>query len=140
MDISSVCIVGGSGFVGRSVADHLCARGLRVRVLTRSRPRAMPIAVLPTAEIEVVNPHDAAALARAFENMDAVVNLVGILNEGGGHTFRAAHVELPRRRRGSTQEERQNHEPSQVSHHDILPNPSVHRGRPGRGAGRRYNR
>jgi uncharacterized protein YbjT (DUF2867 family) len=97
MRISSVCIVGGSGFVGRSVADHLCARGLRVRVLTRSRPRAMPIAVLPTAEIEVVNPHDATALARAFENMDAVVNLVGILNEGGGRTFRAAHVELPRR-------------------------------------------
>ena len=97
MDISSVCIVGGSGFVGRAVADHLCARGLRVRVLTRSRPRAMAIAVLPTAEIEVVNPHDANELARAFENMDAVVNLVGILNEGGGRTFRGAHVELPRR-------------------------------------------
>jgi NADH dehydrogenase len=97
VNISSVCIVGGSGFVGRSVADHLCARGLRVRVLTRSRPRAMRIAVLPTAEIEVVNPHDATALTRAFENMDAVVNLVGILNEGGGRTFRGAHVELPRR-------------------------------------------
>jgi NADH dehydrogenase len=97
VDISSVCIVGGSGFVGRVVTEHLCARGLRVRVLTRSRPRAMPIAVLPTAEIEVVNPHDAGALTRAFENMDAVVNLVGILNEGGGRTFRSCHVELPRK-------------------------------------------
>jgi NADH dehydrogenase len=47
VDISSVCIVGGSGFVGRVVTEHLCARGLRVRVLTRSRPRAMPLAVLP---------------------------------------------------------------------------------------------
>ena len=97
MDIASVCIVGGSGFVGRAVADHLCERGLRVRVLTRSRPRAMPIAVLPTAEIEVVDPQDAAALTRAFDDMDAVVNLVGILNEGPGHTFRACHVELPRK-------------------------------------------
>src|SRR5438128_5059912 len=97
MHISSVCIVGGSGFVGRAVTEQLCARGLRVRVLTRSRPRAMALAVLPTAEIEVVNPHDAGELTRAFENMDAVVNLVGILNEGGGRTFRSAHVELPRR-------------------------------------------
>lgn len=97
MDITSVCIVGGSGFVGQAVADHLCERGLRVRILTRSRPRAMRTAVLPTAEIEVADPHDANALARAFDNMDAVVNLVGILNEGRGRTFRACHVELPRK-------------------------------------------
>ena len=97
MDIGSVCIVGGSGFVGRSVAEQLCSRGLRVRVITRSRPRAMSIAVLPTAEIEVADPHEPAALARAFENMDAVVNLVGVLHEGGGRAFQACHVELPRK-------------------------------------------
>jgi NADH dehydrogenase len=95
MEIASACIVGGSGFVGRSVADQLCARGMRVRVITRSRPRAMPISVLPTAEIEVADPHEPAALARAFENMDAVVNLVGMLHESGGQTFRRSHVELP---------------------------------------------
>ena len=54
MDIRSACLLGGSGFVGRSIADQLCSRGLRVRVLTRSRPRAMAMAVLPTAEIEWV--------------------------------------------------------------------------------------
>ena len=97
MEITSACIVGGSGFVGRSVAEQLCARGMRVRVITRNRTRAMPIAVLPTAEIEVANPHDPVALARAFENMDAVVNLVGILHEGGGRTFQQCHVELPRK-------------------------------------------
>ena len=97
MEIASVCIVGGSGFVGSIVADHLCARGLRVRVLTRSRPRAMPLAVLPTVEIMVCNPHEPTDLARAFDGMDAVVNLVGILHEGGGgRGFRANHVELPR--------------------------------------------
>ena len=96
MQIASACIVGGSGFVGSAVADHLCARGLRVRVLTRSRPRAMRLAVLPTVEIMVCNPHEPAELARAFDGMDAVVNLVGILHEGGPRTFRANHVELPR--------------------------------------------
>jgi NADH dehydrogenase len=96
MDITSVCILGGSGFVGRSVAEQLCGRGLRVRVITRSRPRAMAVAVLPTAEIEVADPHDPASLARAFDGMDAVVNLVGILHESGRRTFEACHVELPR--------------------------------------------
>jgi NADH dehydrogenase len=97
MDISSVCIVGGSGFVGRAIADHLSTAGTRVRVITRSRPRAMPLAVLPTVEVVVADPHDTASLARCFDDMDAVVNLVGILHEGGGQTFERCHVELPRK-------------------------------------------
>ena len=96
MDIESVCIVGGSGYVGRSVADHIGSTGRRVRVLTRSRPRAMAVAVLPTAELVVADPHRAEDLDRAFAGMDAVVNLVGILNETRRESFRACHVELPR--------------------------------------------
>lgn len=97
MQIDSVCIVGGSGYVGRSVADHVATSGRRVRVLTRSRPRAMTLTVLPTAEVMVCDPHDAAALDRAFAGIDAVVNLVGILSPSGSQTFRACHVELPRK-------------------------------------------
>jgi NADH dehydrogenase len=98
MDISSVCILGGSGFVGRAVADHLSGElGLRVRVITRSRPRAMPLAVLPTLELIVADAHDTRALAQAFDGMDAVVNLVGILHERRGETFEACHAELPRK-------------------------------------------
>lgn len=97
MDISNVCIVGGSGFVGRAIADHLTAREIRVRVITRSLPRAMPVTVLPTVEVVVADPHDTASLARAFDNMDAVINLVGILHEGGRETFERCHVELPRK-------------------------------------------
>lgn len=95
MDISNVCIVGGSGFVGRALAEQLAPRGIGVRVITRNRPRAMALTVLPTVEVVVADPHDTASLARAFENMDAVVNLVGILHEGGRQTFQSCHVELP---------------------------------------------
>jgi NADH dehydrogenase len=95
MDIRNVCLVGGSGFVGRSVADQVAATGANVRVITRSRPRAMDLAVLPTVEIVVADVHDTAALARAFEGMDAVVNLVGILHETRRQTFQGCHVELP---------------------------------------------
>ena len=97
MQIDSVCILGGSGYVGRSVADHIASSGRRVRVLTRSRPRAMPVAVLPTAEIVVGNAHEPADLDRAFDGMDAVVNLVGILNETRRQSFSACHVELPKK-------------------------------------------
>jgi uncharacterized protein YbjT (DUF2867 family) len=97
MDIASVCILGGTGFVGRSIADHAGRRGLRVRVLTRYAPNAAPITVLPTVEIMVGNPRDPQALESAFADMDAVVNLVGILHPGRRSGFREAHVELPRR-------------------------------------------
>ena len=100
MDISSVCIVGGSGFVGEAIADELAGVGaanLRVRVITRSRPRAMNLTVLPTVELVVADPHDTASLARCFEDMDAVINLVGILHESRRETFERAHVELPRK-------------------------------------------
>ena len=97
MDIGSVCIIGGSGFVGRSVADHAVARGLRVRVVTRSAPRANDLLVLPTLEVMVADPHDEKDLGRAFEDMDAVVNLAGILHEGGRASFERVHAELPRK-------------------------------------------
>ena len=96
MEIESVCIVGGSGYVGRSVVEHIQEGGRRVRVVTRQRPRAAGLTVLPTVEVMVGNPHDPAVLDRAFEGMDAVVNLVGILHEDRRQSFRACHVELPR--------------------------------------------
>jgi uncharacterized protein YbjT (DUF2867 family) len=97
MKMKSVCILGGSGFVGRALADHLCAQGVRVRIVTRVLPRAMPLTVLPTVEITTAASLDEETLARCFEDMDAVVNLIGILHEGGGQTFRDCHAELPAR-------------------------------------------
>ena len=97
MDIKNVCIIGGTGFVGRSIADQACAAGYRVRVLTRSRIRARPLTVLPTLEVMVGDPSSDAGLMRALEGMDAVVNLAGILHPSGRNTFRSVHVELPRR-------------------------------------------
>ncbi|HEX7466123.1 MAG TPA: transglycosylase SLT domain-containing protein [Usitatibacter sp.] len=97
MDIESLCIIGGTGFVGRSIAEQACARGLRVRVVTRSAPRARPLLVLPTLEAIVADPNDEASLGRCLENMDAAVNLAGILHERRGATYESVHAELPRK-------------------------------------------
>ena len=97
MRIASVCLLGGTGFVGQAIADALAPRGVRIRVVTRSEPRAAPLRVLPTAEVMTGDVHDPDFLRRAFDNMDAVVNLVGILHETRRQTFQACHVELPRK-------------------------------------------
>lgn len=97
MDVCAICVLGGSGFVGRSIAERACARGLRVRVVTRSPTRSRALTVLPTVEIMVADARDEPTLERAFEGMDAVVNLVGILHESGGQAFSAMHAELPRK-------------------------------------------
>ena len=97
MPIESVCLLGGTGFVGRAVAEHLYERGLRVRVVTRSVGRSRPLWVVPTVEVVVADPHDEVGLAAQFEGMDAVVNFCGILHETRKQTFERVHVELPRK-------------------------------------------
>ena len=97
MDISSVCILGGSGFVGRAIADELARAAIRMRIVSRSRPRAAPLTVFPMAEVAIADVHDPEALRRCFEGCDAVVNLVGILHESRHQTFARCHEELPRK-------------------------------------------
>jgi uncharacterized protein YbjT (DUF2867 family) len=93
----SVCILGGTGFVGRAVAELLAPLGQRVRVVTRMQVRAKPLAVLPTVEVMEADIHDAQSLRRCFENMDVVINCVGILHETRRQRFQACHAELPAR-------------------------------------------
>lgn len=98
MEINTVAVLGGSGFVGRNVCEALAADGYRIRVATRDRERAKrQLILLPTAEVERVDVHDQAALSRFARGAEAVVNLVGVLHDGrGAGSFQAAHVELAR--------------------------------------------
>jgi uncharacterized protein YbjT (DUF2867 family) len=92
----SVCVLGGTGFVGSELVARLAAGGHSVRVLTRNPTHGSHLAVLPTVEIVDANVHDRAALAFHFAGCDVAVNLVGILNERGrsGAGFQRAHAEL----------------------------------------------
>lgn len=94
MHIQSVCVLGGTGFVGRHIVRLLCAQGMTVRTPTRSADKARQALTSLPVEIVPADVHDAAQLARVFEGVDAVINLVGILHEQGGQTFQRVHVEL----------------------------------------------
>jgi NADH dehydrogenase len=93
MRIRNVCIFGGSGFVGRHLANLLTSRKIRLRIPTRHRERAKALLVLPTADVVQADVHDDSQIDRLVEGMDAVINLIGVLHGD----FRAAHVELPRK-------------------------------------------
>jgi len=99
MKINTVCILGGTGFVGRHLIQELTAGGYQLRVLTRRREQHRDLLVLPNLALVEADIHDAHALTGQFAGCDAVINLVGILNEKGrdGSGFRHAHVELPRK-------------------------------------------
>lgn len=99
MEITTACVLGGSGFVGRHVCHALAAAGYRLRVATRDRERAKEqLILLPTVDVSAVNVHEPGQLAEFVSGADAVINVVGVLHDGrGARGFQAAHVELVRK-------------------------------------------
>lgn len=100
MLIRKICILGGTGFVGRVLANRLVRDGIRLRILTRNRERNKDdLILLPKTELLETDVHQQENLNRQFAGCDAVINLVGILNERGrdGRGFHHVHVELTRK-------------------------------------------
>jgi len=102
MELKKVLLIGGSGFVGGWIANRLSARGIRVTIPTRHRDNTKQVILLPTVYTVEADVHDPQVLASLMHDVDAVINLVGILHDGDssqpyGKRFAAAHVELPRK-------------------------------------------
>ena len=91
-----VCVLGGTGFVGMAIVVRLIKQGCTVRVLTRRRERHKDLLVLPGVEVIETDIQHAPALEHYLRDCDAVINLVGILNEkrDNGLGFRHVHVNL----------------------------------------------
>ena len=90
----SICVLGGTGFVGTELVTRLVANGHWVRVPTRSPSHGQHLRVLATVELVTANIHDPRTLGQLLASMDAVINLVGILNQSGRASFHAVHVDL----------------------------------------------
>jgi uncharacterized protein YbjT (DUF2867 family) len=97
MATKTICVLGGTGFVGRHIAQLLCAQGVAVRIPTRNADKARRALTTMPVEILPADVHDPSRLAGLFAGVDAVINLVGILHEQHGQSFRQVHVELPRK-------------------------------------------
>lgn len=94
MSKMTIGIFGGSGFVGGVLANRLARRGASIRIFTRKRDHARHLWLLPDTNVVEVDPAEQEALNAAVDGCDAVVNLIGILNErrDNGEGFREAHI------------------------------------------------
>jgi uncharacterized protein YbjT (DUF2867 family) len=98
MALRRVTVFGGSGFLGRYVVERLADRDLIVQVAVRDPEAAKHLRTL--GQVGQVTPFacdvtDAAAVARAVDGADGVINLVGLLAERGRQTFKSVHVDAP---------------------------------------------
>jgi len=105
MRIQKVCILGGSGFVGRHIANRLSDERIEKVVLTRHRERNRHLLPIPNLQLVEADVHDDKQLLEYFDGCDAVINLVGVLNDSrkSGESFQDAHVELVRKIVGAAQ-------------------------------------
>ncbi|HEX2791781.1 MAG TPA: complex I NDUFA9 subunit family protein [Steroidobacteraceae bacterium] len=92
----TICIAGGTGFVGQELISRLTRAGHELRVLTRASSHAIDLMPLPSVELAVGDVYSPEFLRRSIDGCDVVINLVGILNERGfgGAGFRRAHVQF----------------------------------------------
>ncbi|MDX1379745.1 MAG: complex I NDUFA9 subunit family protein, partial [Xanthomonadales bacterium] len=91
-----IVLLGATGFVGHHLLPRLSKAGHRCLALSRYRMGCRELTVIPRVDVRQADVYDRARLAASFAGADAVVNMVGILNEKGrnGKGFRRAHVEL----------------------------------------------
>ncbi|WP_439359245.1 complex I NDUFA9 subunit family protein [Bradyrhizobium sp. DASA03007] len=90
-----VTIFGGSGFLGRNVVRALCKRDYRIRVAVR-RPELAGY-LQPSGKVGQVHTVQAnlrypASVEAALRDSHVVINLVGVLTEGGQQTFDAVQA------------------------------------------------
>jgi NADH dehydrogenase len=99
MGTHRLCVLGGTGFIGRYLVSRLAREGHHLRVLTRRRERHRDLLVIPTLELVESDVHHAANLLEGTKGCDAVINLVGVLNPGTdpASSFQSVHVDLPRK-------------------------------------------
>src|SRR5688572_16643411 len=94
-----VTVFGGSGFLGRYVVRALAKRGYRVIVATRRPDLAghlQPFGTVGQIHAIQANLRYPDSIRHAVAKADHVVNLVGILQEGGRQSFGALQAEGPR--------------------------------------------
>ena len=99
MKNKTICILGGTGFVGQHLAHRLTRAGYSVRVLTRRPERHRALIVNPAVRLVEANACSLHDLHGQLAGAGTIINLVGILNEGGRKDpgFQQVHAELPQK-------------------------------------------
>lgn len=87
--MTTVCVFGGTGFLGRRLVRRLAGEGASVRVAVRSAERFD----LDCVQVLRADVREPASVAAAVHKCDAVVNAVSAYVERAGVSFESVHVE-----------------------------------------------
>ena len=93
-----VTIFGGTGFVGRYIAQKMAKEGWRVRVAGRRPNEANFVrtyGVVGQVEPILSDVFDSESVTHAIRGADAVVNCIGILAESKSGSFHGVQVDVP---------------------------------------------
>lgn len=91
-----ILITGASGFIGSHLTQALLDKGHDVLVCVRHPERALSHWPHITAiKADFITDHVEADWIPRLENVDVVINAVGIIRESGGQTFDALHTQAP---------------------------------------------
>ena len=86
-----VCIIGGSGFVGRVIVKQAIRAGHHITVACRHPEKARSL-ITEGARLVKADLSDGRGLDDAIAGADCVINLVGLLFERGRYDFDTVHV------------------------------------------------
>lgn len=94
----TITIIGGSGFIGSYVVQELAKLGCKILVVSRHASCAQhlrpcgAVGQIALVDRDITNFQ---ALEKIIRSSDYVVNLIGILYQKKGHTFKKMHTEVP---------------------------------------------
>lgn len=88
-----ILVTGSTGFVGSEILTRASQRGWRVRGLARNPERSKALGRLPYVELFRGDVGDPGTLGEAFEDISAVIHLVGIIVPTRTQDFTRVHIE-----------------------------------------------
>ena len=91
-----IALFGGTGFIGSYLVKRLTEDGLRVRLAIRGEERKLGRAYMDSrVDFFSYDSQNEKSVARVVEGADAVINLIGTLNQDKRQTFALVHTQLP---------------------------------------------
>jgi uncharacterized protein YbjT (DUF2867 family) len=95
MSARVVTVLGGTGFLGRHIVEHLRKHGFFVRIVSRHRDRSRELFGPDGSQFQSVEAdiHDSQAIAEALAGAYGAVNAVSLYVERKGETFHSVHVQ-----------------------------------------------
>lgn len=88
-----IAVTGGTGFIGRHLAERLILEGHEVVLLARGKNAASEVGGPESNTFVASDLSDQAVLLHAFSGCDAIAHCAGINREIGDQTYRKVHVQ-----------------------------------------------